>query len=204
MQGGVRRHCDRKVGGCSGRGYLGIPGFRFAHGYQSATIVTSVLEHRSSVPLFTHSRANSQGPFFFAIWKFLHFCNTEGGFTIRRRASRCDALRYVATSCVIVNIARRLHRVALRRNAEERMNRTGFYSSVVTRDTTEQSTNEIAACDMHVSSIAIGMEEEKLIEAVRALPCVWQVNSKSYRDQMARENTWKQVAEAVRELKCRE
>ena len=103
-----------------------------------------------------------------------------------------------------MNIARRLHRVALRRNAEERMNRTGFYSSVMTRDTTEQSTNEIAACDMHVSSIAIGMEEEKLIEAVRALPCVWQVNSKSYRDQTARENTWKQVAEAVRELKCRE
>ena len=44
------------------------------------------------------------------------------------------------------------------------------------------------------------MDEEKLIEAVRVLPCLWEVNSKSYRDQRARENAWKEVAETVREF----
>ena len=42
------------------------------------------------------------------------------------------------------------------------------------------------------------MDEEKLIEAVRSLSCLWDVSSKSYRDQRARENAWKQVAEMVR------
>ena len=44
------------------------------------------------------------------------------------------------------------------------------------------------------------MDEEKLIEAVRVLPCLWEVNSKSYRDQRARENAWKEVADTVREF----
>ena len=46
-------------------------------------------------------------------------------------------------------------------------------------------------------SRASEMDEEKLIEAIRSLPCLWQVSSKSYRDQRARENAWKEVAEAV-------
>ena len=44
------------------------------------------------------------------------------------------------------------------------------------------------------------MDEDKLIEAVRALPCLREVNSKSYRDQRARENAWKEVAQTVREF----
>ena len=99
MQGGVRRHCDRKVGGCSGRGYLGIPGLRFAHGYQSATTVTSVLEHRSSVPLCTHSRANSQGPFFLQSGNFSIFATLKAGSQYDagpRVAMRCVTLRRVA------------------------------------------------------------------------------------------------------------
>ena len=64
-----------------------------------------------------------------------------------RVAMRRDALRN-CEHCAKVN------RVAPHRNAEERVNRPGFYSSVVTRGTTEQSTNKIAARDLHVSSIA--------------------------------------------------
>lgn len=66
---------------------------------------------------------------------------------------------------------------------------------------------KIVPCDAHVSIElrplgAFGEEEkmtpeEKLIEAVRNLPCLWQVNSKSYRDQRARENAWKEVTETV-------
>ena len=41
------------------------------------------------------------------------------------------------------------------------------------------------------------MDNEKLIETVRSLPCLWQVRSKAYRDQKAKESAWKQVAEAV-------
>jgi hypothetical protein len=38
---------------------------------------------------------------------------------------------------------------------------------------------------------------EQLIEAVRRFPCLWQVNLKSYKDQRARENAWKKIAEAL-------
>ena len=40
-------------------------------------------------------------------------------------------------------------------------------------------------------------EEEKLIEAVRGFPSVWQVSSLSYRDTRAKENAWKLVASQV-------
>ena len=43
------------------------------------------------------------------------------------------------------------------------------------------------------------MEEEKLIEAIQSFPCLWQVSDRFYRDQIARENTWKQVAHKVKE-----
>ena len=43
------------------------------------------------------------------------------------------------------------------------------------------------------------MEEEKLIEAIRSFPCLWQISNRFYRDQRARENAWKQVAHEVRE-----
>ena len=44
----------------------------------------------------------------------------------------------------------------------------------------------------------ISMDEEQLIEAVRCYPCLWQVSSKSYRDLIAKENAWKEVALQVR------
>ena len=42
------------------------------------------------------------------------------------------------------------------------------------------------------------MDEEKLIEAVRSCPCLWQVTSKGYKDIIAKENAWKEVAVQVR------
>ena len=35
------------------------------------------------------------------------------------------------------------------------------------------------------------MDDEKLVEAVRNLYCLWQVSSKSYKDLCAKENSWK-------------
>ena len=39
--------------------------------------------------------------------------------------------------------------------------------------------------------------DEKLVEAVRSFPCLWQVRTKAYKDLTAKENSWKQVAEQV-------
>ena len=39
--------------------------------------------------------------------------------------------------------------------------------------------------------------KEKVIEAVRAFPCLWTVKSKSYKDQNAKENAWKEVSKQV-------
>ena len=39
--------------------------------------------------------------------------------------------------------------------------------------------------------------DEKLIEAVREFTCIWQVNSKAYKDKVARENAWKIIANQV-------
>ena len=41
------------------------------------------------------------------------------------------------------------------------------------------------------------MTEEKLIEEVREFPCIWDTSSWSYKDQRARENAWKHVAQVV-------
>ena len=41
------------------------------------------------------------------------------------------------------------------------------------------------------------MEDEKHVEAVRGFPCLWQVNSKCYRDAQAKENAWKHVTGQV-------
>ena len=41
------------------------------------------------------------------------------------------------------------------------------------------------------------MNEEKLIEAVRDFPCLWQVSSRCYRDAKAKENAWKKVSSQV-------
>ena len=41
--------------------------------------------------------------------------------------------------------------------------------------------------------------DEKLVEAVRTFPCLWQVSTKSYKNARARENSWKQVASQVGE-----
>ena len=40
--------------------------------------------------------------------------------------------------------------------------------------------------------------EEKLTEAVRGFPCLWQVSSRAYKDLRAKENAWKEVASKVR------
>ena len=44
------------------------------------------------------------------------------------------------------------------------------------------------------------MEEEKLFEAVRTFPCLWQVKSPVYKDIRAKENAWNKVAIEVRKL----
>ena len=41
------------------------------------------------------------------------------------------------------------------------------------------------------------MDDEELIELVRGYPCLWQVTSKAYRDQIAKENSWKEVSSKV-------
>ena len=41
-------------------------------------------------------------------------------------------------------------------------------------------------------------DDEKIIEAVRGYPCLWQVSCTSYKDARARENAWKDVASKVR------
>ena len=41
------------------------------------------------------------------------------------------------------------------------------------------------------------MDDEKLVEAVRSFPSLWQVSSKSYKDLGANENAWKEVASMV-------
>ena len=41
------------------------------------------------------------------------------------------------------------------------------------------------------------MDDEKLVEAVRSFPCLWQVSLKSYKDLRAKENAWKEVASMV-------
>ena len=42
--------------------------------------------------------------------------------------------------------------------------------------------------------IIIDMDDEKLIEAVRTYPCIWHESSKSYKDIIVKENSWKEVA----------
>ena len=44
------------------------------------------------------------------------------------------------------------------------------------------------------------MEVEKLIEAVRCFPCLWDVTKTSYKDARAKENAWKEVVIQVRNV----
>ena len=39
--------------------------------------------------------------------------------------------------------------------------------------------------------------DERIIEAVQAFPCLWQVSSRSYKDLKAKENAWREVASKV-------
>ncbi|KAL5509869.1 hypothetical protein EMCRGX_G005308 [Ephydatia muelleri] len=41
--------------------------------------------------------------------------------------------------------------------------------------------------------------DERIIEAVRAFPCLWQVSSRSYKDLKAKENAWREVASKLGE-----
>ena len=41
------------------------------------------------------------------------------------------------------------------------------------------------------------MNDEKIIEGVREFSCIWDTSSKSYKDQRARENAWKHIADTV-------
>ena len=45
-------------------------------------------------------------------------------------------------------------------------------------------------------------DDERLCEAIRGFPCLWQVNSIIYRDVMAKQNAWNKVATMVSNL-CR-
>ena len=38
------------------------------------------------------------------------------------------------------------------------------------------------------------MNDEKLIDAVHFFPCLWKVNSRSYKDIVAKDNAWKQLS----------
>ena len=40
--------------------------------------------------------------------------------------------------------------------------------------------------------------DEKLVEAVRGFPCLWKVKARSYKDQTAKENAWKEVSRQVK------
>ena len=40
-------------------------------------------------------------------------------------------------------------------------------------------------------------DDERLCEAIRGFPCLWQVNSITYRDVMAKQNAWSKVATVV-------
>lgn len=42
--------------------------------------------------------------------------------------------------------------------------------------------------------------EEKLIELVRAFPCLWRPKADGYRDLIAKENAWKEVAKQVSDI----
>ena len=44
------------------------------------------------------------------------------------------------------------------------------------------------------------MDIEKLIEAVRCYPCLWDVTKTCYKDTRARENAWKEVVIEVRNV----
>ena len=44
------------------------------------------------------------------------------------------------------------------------------------------------------------MDEERLIEEVRKFSCLWDVSTKAYRDNKAKENAWKVVANDVNVL----
>ena len=47
--------------------------------------------------------------------------------------------------------------------------------------------------------LLVSMDDEKLIEAVRCFPSLWQVNSRLYRDVIAKENALKEIANQVSE-----
>ena len=51
----------------------------------------------------------------------------------------------------------------------------------------------------HISITMCSLADEKLIEAARCFPWLWQVSSKSYKDTRAKENAWKEVASWVTE-----
>ena len=55
--------------------------------------------------------------------------------------------------------------------------------------------------DNHVS-VSVMADSETIINAVREFPCLWQVNSKSYKDQRARENAWKRVSSSISQCLC--
>ena len=46
------------------------------------------------------------------------------------------------------------------------------------------------------------MEDEKVVEAVRGFQCLWRVGTKSYRDIIAKQNAWKEVAAKVSDIRC--
>ena len=39
--------------------------------------------------------------------------------------------------------------------------------------------------------------DERIIEAVREFPCIWQLSNRSYKDLRAKENAWKAVVAKV-------
>ena len=58
----------------------------------------------------------------------------------------------------------------------------------------EQSSNLAYHAQSSGRPILLVMEDELLIEAVRGYQCLWQVNCRSYKDNRAKENAWKEVS----------
>ena len=84
-------------------------------------------------------------------------------------------------------------RVVLRRDAKNRRSSIPASLCVATLKYVELCT---VNC-VHVSST---MKVEKLIEAVRYFPCLWDVTKTCYKDARAKKNAWKEVVIQVRNI----
>ena len=70
-----------------------------------------------------------------------------------------------------------------------------FHTCLVQRSRTYSA--QLQCCSAAVMANEFLEADEKLIEAVCEFACLWQVNSKVYKDIIAKENAWKSIGEQV-------